>query len=72
MEQIGSEERPVMFRKAIVSKESRYRKGFNKKIVNQVAHLLKNAEFKRFQAPPLLKISNQAFGSGWKKPIASR
>ena len=31
MAQIGSDERPVMFRKAIVSKESRYRKGFNKK-----------------------------------------
>ena len=47
-------------------------KGFDKNIVNKVANLLKNAEFKRYQAPPLLKISNQAFGSGWKKPIASR
>ena len=47
-------------------------KGFNKKIVLQVANLLKKAEFKRYQAPPLLKISHQAFGSGWKKPIASR
>ncbi len=47
-------------------------KGFDKKTVNKVANLLKNAEFKRYQAPPLLKISNQAFGSGWKKPIASR
>ncbi len=47
-------------------------KGFDKKIVNKVANLLKSAEFKRYQAPPLLKISNQAFGSGWKKPIASR
>jgi len=47
-------------------------KGFDQKIVNQIASLLKNAEFKRYQAPPLLKISNQAFGSGWKKPIASR
>ncbi len=46
-------------------------KGFDKKIVTKVANLLKNAEFKRYQAPPLLKISNQAFGSGWKKPIAS-
>ncbi|WP_413683700.1 NAD+ synthase [Prochlorococcus sp. MIT 1011] len=46
--------------------------GFDKKIVHKVANLLKNAEFKRYQAPPLLKISNQAFGSGWKKPIASR
>jgi len=47
-------------------------KGFDQTIVNKVANLLKNAEFKRYQAPPLLKISNQAFGSGWKKPIASR
>ncbi len=47
-------------------------KGFDKKVVHKVANLLKNAEFKRYQAPPLLKISNQAFGSGWKKPIASR
>ena len=47
-------------------------KGFDKKIVEKVANLLKNSEFKRYQAPPLLKISNQAFGSGWKKPIASR
>jgi len=47
-------------------------KGFNQKIVYRVANLLKNAEFKRYQAPPLLKISNQAFGSGWKKPIASK
>jgi NAD+ synthase (glutamine-hydrolysing) len=46
-------------------------KGFDKEIVTKVANLLKNAEFKRYQAPPLLKISNQAFGSGWKKPIAS-
>ncbi len=46
-------------------------KGFDRKIVHKVANLVKNAEFKRYQAPPLLKISNQAFGSGWKKPIAS-
>tara|TARA_Y100001968_G_scaffold167705_1_gene153558 strand:- start:131 stop:1180 length:1050 start_codon:yes stop_codon:yes gene_type:complete len=47
-------------------------KGFDKKVVHRVAKLLKNAEFKRYQAPPLLKISYQAFGSGWKKPIASK
>ena len=31
MAQLGSEEKPVMFRKAIVAKESRFRKGFDKK-----------------------------------------
>ena len=30
MAQIGSDENPMMFRKAIVSKESRFRKGFDK------------------------------------------
>ena len=31
MSQLGSDERPVMFRKAIVSKDSRFRKNFDKK-----------------------------------------
>ncbi len=48
------------------------KKGFDPKIVKKIAHLIKKSEFKRHQSPPLLKISNQAFGSGWKKPIASK
>jgi len=31
MAQLGSDEKPVMFRKAIVSKDSRFRKNFDKK-----------------------------------------
>ena len=31
MAQLGSDEKPVMFRKAIVSKNSRFRKNFDKK-----------------------------------------
>ena len=31
MAQLGSDEKPVMFRKAIVSKDSRFRKHFDKK-----------------------------------------
>ncbi len=31
MAQLGSDERPVMFRKAIVNKDSRFRKHFDKK-----------------------------------------
>ena len=31
MSQLGSDEKPVMFRKAIVSKDSRFRKNFDKK-----------------------------------------
>ena len=31
MAQLGSDERPVVFRKAIVNKDSRFRKNFDKK-----------------------------------------
>jgi hypothetical protein len=36
-----------------------------------VQGLLRRAEFKRRQAPPLLKVSGRAFGSGWRMPIAA-
>ena len=42
-----------------------------KDLIQRVQKLLKEAEFKRRQAPPVLKISDHAFGSGWRKPIAS-
>ncbi len=47
MAQIGSEERPVMFRKAIVSKESRYRKGFNKKKFDENYDRIFNSKTKK-------------------------
>jgi len=34
--------------------------------------MVKNAEFKRRQAAPGLKVTDQAFGSGWRMPVASR
>ena len=34
----------------------------------RVERLLKRAEFKRRQVAPLLKVSPQAFGSGWQLP----
>jgi NAD+ synthase (glutamine-hydrolysing) len=44
--------------------------GFDAETVRKVAKLVKNAEFKRKQAPPGLKISDRAFGTGWRMPIA--
>ncbi|MGF1460931.1 MAG: NAD+ synthase [Leptolyngbyaceae cyanobacterium] len=41
-------------------------------IVNKVVRLMSRAEFKRRQAPPVLKITDRAFGSEWRMPIASR
>jgi NAD+ synthase (glutamine-hydrolysing) len=46
--------------------------GFEAEVVRKVVKLVKNAEFKRKQAPPGLKISDRAFGTGWRMPIASR
>jgi hypothetical protein len=34
--------------------------------------MVRNAEFKRKQAAPGLKVTDRAFGTGWRMPIASR
>ncbi len=41
-------------------------------LIRKIEKLIKQSEFKRRQAPPLLKVSSQAFGSGWRLPIASK
>ncbi|WP_204151723.1 NAD+ synthase [Leptolyngbya sp. CCY15150] len=46
--------------------------GHDPGIVNRVVQLVTRAEFKRKQAPPGLKITDRAFGTGWRMPIASR
>ncbi|MGD0338020.1 MAG: NAD+ synthase [Bacteroidota bacterium] len=46
------------------------RAGFDPEIVNKVLHLVRIAEFKRRQAAPGLKVTDQAFGTGWRIPIA--
>ncbi len=46
--------------------------GHELEVVNRVMQLVARAEFKRRQAPPVLKITDRAFGTGWRMPIASR
>ena len=46
--------------------------GHDPSIVNKVVRLVAGAEFKRRQAPPGLKVTDRAFGTGWRMPIASR
>ena len=45
--------------------------GKDKAVVMQICRSMKNAEFKRYQAAPIIKISSQAFGEGWRNPIAA-
>ena len=54
------------------SVEQLVQQGFAYETVVKIAHLVKRAEFKRRQAPPGLKITDRAFGTGWRMPIASR
>jgi NAD+ synthase (glutamine-hydrolysing) len=53
------------------SVEQLIQQGFNRETVVKIARLVKRAEFKRRQAPPGLKITDRAFGTGWRMPIAS-
>jgi NAD+ synthase/NAD+ synthase (glutamine-hydrolysing) len=46
--------------------------GFDQQTVSRVLSLVRNSEFKRKQAAPGLKVTDRAFGSGWRMPIASR
>jgi len=54
------------------SEEELLAQGFDASTVARVLCLVKNAEFKRRQAAPGLKVTDRAFGSGWRMPVASR
>jgi len=45
--------------------------GADAALAQRVMGLLRRAEFKRRQAPPVLKLSKRSFGSGWRMPIAA-
>ena len=46
--------------------------GYDTTIVKRVVSLVKIAEFKRKQAAPGIKVTDRAFGTGWRMPIARR
>ena len=45
--------------------------GHDPELVHQIVKKVKRAEFKRYQAAPGLKITDRAFGTGWRMPIAA-
>jgi NAD+ synthase (glutamine-hydrolysing) len=47
-------------------------RGYDPQVIEKITKLVKRAEFKRRQAPPGLKITDRAFGTGWRMPIASK
>jgi len=46
--------------------------GFDAATVARVLKLVRGAEFKRKQAAPGLKVTDRAFGTGWRMPIAAK
>jgi len=46
--------------------------GFDRAVVNKVVAMVDAAEHKRRQAPPVLKVTGLAFGTGRRMPIAQR
>lgn len=50
-------------------KEEIIKEGFNKKTVDKILKMLNNAEYKRRQAPPTIKVTEKAFGPGWQMPM---
>ncbi len=45
--------------------------GINDEILNLVISLVNKNEYKRFQAPPILRISSKAFGLGRRMPLVA-
>ncbi|MEM4169839.1 MAG: NAD+ synthase, partial [Thermoproteota archaeon] len=45
--------------------------GYPEEVVEDVYRRIRNAEYKRWQAPPCVKITPKAFGIGWKMPIVN-
>ena len=52
-------------------REALLQRGHPAEAIEHVQRLFRRSEFKRRQAAPVLKVSPQAFGSGWRLPIAA-
>ncbi len=46
--------------------------GHEAETVQKIIRLMARSEFKRRQAAPVLKVTDRAFGVGWRMPIANR
>ncbi|SFG64653.1 NAD+ synthase [Pedobacter insulae] len=47
-------------------------KGFDESLVQRILKMVNLAEFKRYQTPPILRVSPKAFGMGRRMPIVGK
>jgi NAD+ synthase (glutamine-hydrolysing) len=48
------------------------REGFDREMVKKVLKLVNTSEYKRYQTPPILRVSPKAFGTGRRMPIVGK
>lgn len=46
--------------------------GYDKSVVERIVRLVNSNEYKRYQAPPILRISSKAFGLGRRMPLVAK
>lgn len=46
--------------------------GFHSEVVERIMRMVNANEYKRFQTPPILKVTSKAFGQGRRMPIVAR
>lgn len=46
--------------------------GLDESLVNRVLRMVNSSEYKRYQTPPILRISHKAFGMGRRMPIVAK
>ncbi|MGF1923633.1 MAG: NAD+ synthase, partial [Bacteroidia bacterium] len=46
--------------------------GFDEALVTRIIRMVNMAEFKRYQTPPILRVSPKAFGMGRRMPIVGK
>jgi NAD+ synthase (glutamine-hydrolysing) len=54
------------------SRETIIEKGFEPTLVQRVLKLVNSNEYKRYQTPPMLRLSSKAFGLGRRMPIVGK
>jgi NAD+ synthase (glutamine-hydrolysing) len=46
--------------------------GYDEAVVKRIIKLVNSAEHKRYQTPPILRVSPKAFGMGRRMPIVGK
>ena len=46
--------------------------GFDQATVRRITSMVNASEYKRYQAPPVIRISSKAFGAGRRMPLVAR